>query len=526
MPPPEASPGTVDELAFDYARIVLEHSPVEGTGLGLHERDHELPPVSAEALDAYAAALRGLRRRTRQLATPEGGEADLDRRGLLAHLEHALFSLEVDRPYARNPVAWAQQAGSAVLLPMLRTYLPARHRERAVTARAAAVPEFLDAARDLLEPGDVPPLWARLGQASARSGAGLFRVQVPEAFPAAAEAGARAATALEAFADWVAAEVEPAARGSFAAGERCLAHLLRACHLLAESPAEVRARGLALVERCEAALRDTAGRADWKAALAEAKADHPAADGLIDAYRAEVERLRAYCFAHDLVSDSGAATVVNATPEFLRPVMGFAAYLPPGPFDAERSGEVWVTPPADAEGLADHSYAAIAPVSAHEGYPGHHLQMTSVGALPSPVRRLPISALMIEGWGLYVEELMAEVGYYTVAARLVQLSLGQLRAARIVVDMALHTGDMEAGEAIDYLVERTGLTRTIATSEVARYTMMPTQPFSYLTGAEEIRRIRAAWMRRNDGASLREFHDALLSYGHLPPALAAEGLLG
>jgi uncharacterized protein (DUF885 family) len=204
-------------------------------------------------------------------------------------------------------------------------------------------------------------------------------------------------------------------------------------------------------------------------------------------------------------------------------VLGYAAYMPAGPFDEAREGELWVTPPPDPAGLRDHSFASIPCVTAHEGYPGHHVQLSSVGRLASPVRRLHISNLMIEGWGLYVEELMAETGYYSADARLAQLALSKMRAARIVIDMALHTGEMSVEEAVAFLVDQAGVTRTTATSEVTRYTMAPTQPFTYLVGAEEIRRIRAVLAPR-EGYTLRRFHDRLLGYGLLPPSLAAEGL--
>jgi uncharacterized protein (DUF885 family) len=271
-------------------------------------------------------------------------------------------------------------------------------------------------------------------------------------------------------------------------------------------------------------VAELAGEADWRERLEAGKSSHPDADGLLPAYREEFERLRAFCFAEDLVSDPDAPAELTATPEFLRPIMGYAAYLPPGPFDTRAAGQLWVTPPADEQGLRDHAYANLPPVTAHEGYPGHHLQLTSVNRLASPVRKLHISDLMVEGWGLYVEELMAEVGYYDAEARLAQLSMSNLRAVRIELDMGLHTGELSLDEAAEQLQRRAGLSEGVARSEALRYTMMPTQASTYLIGAEEIRRIRAAVRAREPGFTLRSFHDRLLGYGHLPPALAAEGL--
>ncbi len=522
MPLPSVVPGSVDELAVDYARLVRDHDPVAATQLGIHERDHELPEIDEASLDARRRALRALLERA--AATPADGAGELDRRGLVALLHRDLIELEVTRSHHRNPLVAPRSAVSSVFLVSVRDFLPADHRRRAIAGRCAAVPGYLAASRKLLEPVSVPPLWAQLAVASAAAGASFFRDAVPAAVPEAADAASAAADALDAHAAWIQDEVAPVARGDLAAGRDTVARLLADHHLLDETPESLQRRGEELLARTRALLVEAAGTDDWAARLAEVKADHPDADGLLDAYRAEVDRLRRYCLDNDLVTDPEADATVEATPPFLRPVMGYAAYLPMGPFDEHRVGRLWITPPADPSGLADHAHALIPAIAGHEGYPGHHLQLTSVNRLASPTRRLSISTVMIEGWGLYVEELLAEVGYYTPEARLAQLAMTALRAARIVADMGLHTGAMTVEEAVDLLVAEAGLARTTATSEVSRYTMSPTQPSSYLIGAEEIRRIRAAY-RDTTGASLRAFHDALLSYGHLPPALAAEGLL-
>jgi uncharacterized protein (DUF885 family) len=257
----------------------------------------------------------------------------------------------------------------------------------------------------------------------------------------------------------------------------------------------------------------------------ELKGDHPDAAGLLPAYRRELERLESFVFREDLATNPDAEARVEATPEFLRPVMGFAAYLPAGPFDSWQQGYFWVTPPPDEAGLRDHAHAIIPAVAAHEGYPGHHLQMTSVNRIPSLTRRAIRSPVMIEGWGLYTEQLMADVGYYDDAARLAQLGMRLLRALRIVLDMELQSGDLTYEAAVARAVSEARLEESTARSEVARYTMTPTQPFSYLVGALELERLRAAsQVRLGDAFRLRRFHDRILSYGHMPPPLVARAI--
>ena len=78
MPVPSAPPGTVDEIACDYARLILDRNPGEATALGLHERDGDLPPVTSSDLDALARGVRELRERAsalegRETLTSTGG---------------------------------------------------------------------------------------------------------------------------------------------------------------------------------------------------------------------------------------------------------------------------------------------------------------------------------------------------------------------------------------------------------------------------------------------------------------------
>jgi uncharacterized protein (DUF885 family) len=132
---------------------------------------------------------------------------------------------------------------------------------------------------------------------------------------------------------------------------------------------------------------------------------------------------------------------------------------------------------------------------------------------------------MIEGWGLYTEQLMADVGYYDDAARLAQLAMRLLRALRVVLDMELQSGELTYQAAVERAVSVARLEESTARSEVARYTMTPTQPFSYLVGCLELERLRAASQARlGDAFRLRRFHDRVLAYGHMPPTLVARAI--
>jgi hypothetical protein len=524
----------VAPLTTEYLDLIFEMFPTAATAFGRHEHDGRLEVVTAERLDDFARRLAELRDRVTAVVPADEEEA-VDRDALAAAVSEALLAEEAERPWRRNPFEAATAVPAAILLLVARDFAPLEQRLAHAAERLEAAPAFLDRARALLDE-PCPALWRQMAIGAASGGAeflagtlGPMAAGTPLAGRV-ETAAAAAAQALREFAGWLGDE--HAARfpddAPFAIGEAAQARRLREVHCFTTTPAEFARIGQAQIEELVAALTEQAaklGGSDWSAKLDELKADHPDAGGLLPAYERELERLEAFVFQEDLATNPDAMARVEATPEFLRPVMGFAAYLPAGPFDAWQQGYFWVTPPPDEAGLRDHAHAVIPAVSAHEGYPGHHLQMTSVNRISSLTRRAIRSSVMIEGWGLYTEQLMHDVGYYDDAARLAQLAMRLLRALRIVLDMELQSGELTYEAAVARAVSVGRLEESTARSEVARYTMTPTQPFSYLVGCLELERLRAASQARlGDAFRLRRFHDRVLSYGHMPPTLVARAI--
>jgi hypothetical protein len=544
----------VDRLTGDYLELLFERFPTAATVFGRHEHDARLEELSVEALDDFGRRLAELQRRVTALRPADQEEA-VDRDALAAAIAEALLSEELERPWRRNPFEAATAVPASILLLIAREFAPLERRLADATARLEAAPAFLDRARRLLDE-PCPALWRQMAIGTATGGAGFLESTLgplAAGTPLAGRVEAAAATAAQAlreFAAWL--RDEHAARfpddAPFAIGEAAQARKLREAHCFTTTPSEFAILGQAQIAEITAALEEQAaklrpaagagegrpgaggpkagaGAGDWAAVLDELKGDHPDADGLLPAYRRELERLEAFVFQEDLATNPEADARVEPTPEFLRPVMGFAAYLPAGPFDDWQQGYFWVTPPPDEAGLRDHAHASIPAVAAHEGYPGHHLQMTSVNRLASVTRRAVRSPVMIEGWGLYTEQLMADVGYYDAGARLAQLAMRLLRALRVVLDMELQAGALDYEAAVARAVSVARLEESTARTEVARYTMTPTQPFSYLVGCLELERLRAATQARlGEAFHLRRFHDRVLSYGHMPPVLVARAI--
>jgi uncharacterized protein (DUF885 family) len=168
----------------------------------------------------------------------------------------------------------------------------------------------------------------------------------------------------------------------------------------------------------------------------------------------------------------------------------------------------------------------------HEGVPGHHLQVASVRLQAEKLSRFQRILTFIsghgEGWALYSERLMAELGYLdNPDYYLGMLSAQALRAVRVIIDIGMHlelpipTGEeFHPGEtwnhelAVDFATERTGRPRQFMASEVVRYLGWPAQAISYKVGERYWLRIReAARERQGAGFDLKAFHTDALNLG-------------
>ncbi|MCC6593866.1 MAG: DUF885 domain-containing protein, partial [Xanthomonadales bacterium] len=133
-----------------------------------------------------------------------------------------------------------------------------------------------------------------------------------------------------------------------------------------------------------------------------------------------------------------------------------------------------------------------------------------------------------EGWALYAEELGVEMGIYrTPYERFGQLSYAMWRACRLVIDTGIHAHGWSRQRAIDYLLERSALSRHEATTEVDRYISWPGQALSYMLGAIRIRELRReAETALGEGFDIRAFHDSVLATGSVPLDLLSEHVHG
>ena len=161
-------------------------------------------------------------------------------------------------------------------------------------------------------------------------------------------------------------------------------------------------------------------------------------------------------------------------------------------------------------------------LAAHEGIPGHHFQATTSQMLEGvpEFRRNAFTASYAEGWALYAERLVYELGLHDTASNLGRLQSEMFRAARLVVDTGIHAKHWSRQRAIDYMRKYTGMPDTTVSAEIDRYIVLPGQACAYMVGMLEILSMREEARQRQQGRfDLSDFHEAILENGDLPMAL-------
>ena len=168
----------------------------------------------------------------------------------------------------------------------------------------------------------------------------------------------------------------------------------------------------------------------------------------------------------------------------------------------------------------------------HEGVPGHHLQVGTIRCLGDTLSRYQRSLTFVsgygEGWALYAERLMGELGYLEEPEyELGMLSAQALRCVRVIIDIGMHlelkipaTERFHPGETwnhelgLAFAQERSRQDKELMVSELLRYLGWPAQAISYKVGERAWLDARAAAKQRQGAAfDLKRFHTAALELG-------------
>jgi len=188
-------------------------------------------------------------------------------------------------------------------------------------------------------------------------------------------------------------------------------------------------------------------------------------------------------------------------------------YIPPA-IDGSRPGAFY------AQNTGSVTKFSMPTLAYHEAIPGHHTQVAIAQQLDLPsFRRGADFTAYVEGWALYAERLAYEMGMYDEDpyGNLGRLQAEAFRAARLVVDTGLHSKHWTFNQAVDFMVENTGMPENSMQAEVSRYICVPGQATAYYLGYTRITELRQQAMDElDDQFDLKSFHNLVLGNGAMP----------
>jgi uncharacterized protein (DUF885 family) len=535
MPVAEPFPHLVD----DYLQYLYEAHPTAATLDGVHVHDDLLEDFRRSAIDSHLGALAGFARRLD--AVPPHTLTPTERvehAVVSANVRARLFEFEHVRSWERSPHLYADTLASSLAAQAIFTYAPAPDRARRVVSKLRQVPRLVQAAREHIK--DPPAIFVKVGLDTLRGAATFIDNDLPRAFGAVddlhlladlADASTEAVHAIGAYAEYLETDVRPRSKASFRLGRERFEEKLRldeGIQLSVERLLAIAARELAETQE---QFRTLAGRLNggdpvesWRRKKA---ATQPQPGQLLQTARAQLAELATFLERNPVLTLPEPGEIeVAATPEFVR--WSFASMWTPGPFETRPSRAVYYLTDADPtwsperqlEHLRDLNVPTLWNITIHEVYPGHFLHYQYLRRIESKVRRstLLAPASYIEGWAHYCEQMMLEAGF---GGRDHSIKLGQLaealvRLARVIVGIRLHTEDWSVEQGVRFFRDEAFLEESSARREAERGTFDPTY-LVYTAGKLALLKLRHDWQEeQGNRASLRVFHDALLSHGAAP----------
>jgi hypothetical protein len=557
----QADGGASGELGAWLGRFFASyyrHRPVNATFIGEHDYDPQLPDFSPRGVDAALADAETLLREAGQIDVHALGPVErIDKRLAEGFLRIQQWEFGSEHFQRGNPALYTGEAIFGAIGLFLTDYAPFAVRAEAACARMHAVEGLLAQGRENVR--RAPAAWtqrARRECAGARaffgSGIDILSAEEPTAGTTLKGELRRAAdAALGAFARherYLADELSAAPIAAPACGPEALDLLLREGHCLRQTADEILAYALQKMEEAEAHLvahaRDF-GAADWRAALSGLAEIHPTVKGYLPRYRELWESSRALVQAKELVTWPDFPIEYVPQPRWAREAalqLYFLFYRAPAAYNRPPVHRYLVTP-IEADMPPDEQVRRLQATNdsviklnhvVHHGGVGHHVQNYNAYHGTSRIGRVAAvdcaariamfcGGTMAEGWACYATQLMAEQGFLTPLEQYGEAHADMRMAARAVVDVRLHRGEITVDEAAQFYAARTAMSSAAAQGEAVKNSMFPGAALMYLMGRDTILDLRAELQRQMGSRfNMRQFHDRFLSFGSVPVALVAE----
>ena len=527
------------QLTDEILENLQSYFPVKATEHGIHDYDSKLPDYSKKAVNREISKLNKFEVRLHKYSKSNLSDDNRVTLKLIkAEVDMAIWELFRIKWHTRNPYLYADRAVNGIYLILSAEYAPMEIRVQNIIARMKVVPDLIYQAKKNLD--NPPPVYIRLAKELTETGIDFYETvrnelskQLPEL---SVEIDASSNIAIEAMKDYLnfLGSITPGDPGSFAIGKENFDYLLSHKYMLdydSDSLLKIGEYELAKVKQEYNDYLEQLNQNDQKTDSVFV-IDCITKDDILAYYQWETDQTLLFLKENDIVTipkNIGECRVVE-TPAFLSNMISSIAYNPPGTFSPVQTGYFYVRPIPDNmdEKQREAKYRYIhrrgfKSSVVHEAYPGHHLQFQIAAQIDSDVRKWVENAMFYEGWALYCEEMMYHAGFYGNDARKYLNILGGIwfRAARIVIDVKLHTGQWTYDEALEWFAKEMDTDKKgWIVTEVDRYTMYPTIQMAYLTGKLEVMALRDALKaQQGDNFTLKGFHDKFLAESTIPPAM-------
>ncbi len=557
-----------EQLVLRYVDHIRDHAPVEATRLGLPDRDGDLPDLDPASLATGSRDLAVLAAEVRAAlgAIPADGvgddrEARDDLRLLADELAYRRFLLDLRPRYVFDPLAALETVASGIHELLRRVDVPEEERCRRLEAaaqRARRVPVLLEQAGSLLISAPQPHLDVALQRLPALIS--LMRDSLPrraeelgvDVSPA-RDAGEVAAEGLEAYGALL---DELGASGEWRLGPEDHATTLRTAVGTAMAPSVIEARARVWCtalreEMAELSASTWSRRFPGEPVPADADerirrtledvADRAVApDELVPEVRSAVAEARAFARTSGLtdVPPEDRLSLVEV-PGYLRGLaVAFVTQAPP--LDPEAGCTFYLTPVPEhwdaaqvRSYLREYNPAQLRSLAIHEAYPGHVVQLEHASQHARLARRLLSRPVFAEGWAVYIEREVLAAGFGEGESsavppedlRITQRKLELRLAVNAMLDVGLHSGDLDDDAAMELLRRDAFLQRAEAEGKLVRAKATAGQLSAYFVGGAELTDLRReVESREGDTFDVRRFHQRLLSHGTPTIGIVADAL--
>ncbi len=546
------------KIAHEYIEGLLATHPEYATQLGDHRFDDKLTDYSAEARTRELQRAKDVRQQLEGLTdlSQLTGPNKVDVRLLADNVDNEIFGIEDLKEWQWNPLTYNESLANSIYLLVARDFAPAAQRIPNLRKRLEAIPAVVAQAKANLQ--HPPKVYTETAIEQTQGAISLVREglapllgQAPQLGKDLAEVQEKAAKALEKYKTWLQKDLLPRSDGDFRIGAdkfRKKLHFALASDLSME---EIMKRAQDDMAQTQKAIYETAlplykksfPHAD-KATLEDKKKvttsvldklaeQHPDDNTIVSYAQKIVREATDFTSQHHVVTVPDKPLDVIVMPEFKRG-QGIAYCDSPGPLEQNGKTFFAVEPtPKDwnqerkASFFKEYNNYMCRDLTVHEAMPGHYLQLAHSNEFRAPtlVRAVFQSGTFIEGWAVYTEQVMAELGYGGPEVKMQQLKMRLRVICNAIIDQSIHAKNMSEQDAMTLMMKEGFQQEGEAVAKWKRARLSSAQLSTYFVGVAEHLDLRDRAKARDGGKfDLKQYNDTVLSFGSPPVKYVRESM--